>query len=152
MTDRNKWAFWGAVLGVFLLVCLPSVYFVDALGSYRRFFSDLDPLSLRPERVRFVPHRDGRHGIDPKAPMDFVEFSLKSAGAKNVSVIGDFNGWTAGALKLSRGDGGRWQVVVPLSKGRHGYLFVVDGTTMRDPNNHDLAQIDGRKASVRVVR
>ncbi len=152
MTDQSKWAFWGAAAAVCLIVSLPSVFFVDALSRYRAFFADVGVYSLRPGRVRFVPHRDGRRGIDPKAPLDFVDFSLKEPKAKTVALIGDFNGWNESALKLSQDGDGRWRIVVPLSKGRHGYLFVVDGAPKLDPANHEAAQIDGRKASVRTVR
>lgn len=152
MTDQSKWAFWGAVLGVFALICLPSVFFVDALSGYRSFFSDVNAVALRPARVRFIPHRGGPRGVDAKAPLDFVEFSLKASKAKTVALTGDFNGWNDSALKLSRSADGRWQIVLPLPKGRHGYLFVVDGAPQLDPNNSDVAQFDGRKASVRTVR
>jgi len=152
MTDQSKWAFWGAFLGVLALICLPSVFFVDALSGYRRFFSDVSAVGLRPGRVRFIPHRGGGRGIDAKAPLDFVEFSLKASKAKTVALTGDFNGWNDSALKLSRGTDGRWQIVLPLPKGRHGYLFVVDGSAQLDPSNREIAQIDGRKASVRTVR
>ena len=57
-----------------------------------------------------------------------VRFVLAAAGAREVAVVGDFNGWTRGATRLAPvGADGVWSVSLPLGAGRHEYAFVVDG-------------------------
>ena len=57
-----------------------------------------------------------------------VEFVFVAPAARNVSLVGDFNGWDAKATPMRRTDGRTtWSVAVPLPAGRHVYAFVVDG-------------------------
>jgi hypothetical protein len=65
-----------------------------------------------------------------------VRFVLAAPGAAHVSVVGDFNGWDAGATPLRPvGAAGVWTVEVPLTAGRHEYAFVIDGREWRpDPS------------------
>ena len=151
MDQRGKWAFWAAATGIFLLICLPSAYLVDALKRYRDFVQGVDPSVLRPVKVRFVPHQGSARG-EPRSIPDFAEFSLNRPKAKTVALVGDFNGWREGALPLSRDPDGRWQIILPLTKGRHPYLFLVDGEPTLDPSNGETAEISGRRASIKVVR
>jgi 1,4-alpha-glucan branching enzyme len=151
MDERNKWAFWAAAGAALLLVCIPSATFLDALSRYRRYLSGVDASTLRPSRVRFIPHRGGKR-VEPKKELDFVDFALKRPKARRVELAGDFNGWNEKALPMLRGDDGSWQVSVPLPKGRHLYLFVIDGQAELDPANPETAVTSGRKASVRVVK
>lgn len=150
MDERNKAAFWGIAVGAFLLVCVPSTVFIDALSRYRRYVDGVDGGTLRQTRVRFVPHKGGPKA-DPAARLDFVEFALRQPKAKAVSLIGDFNGWKDSGLPLSRRPDGRWELLLPLPKGRHHYLFVVDGEPRLDPAASATGEVDGRKASVKVV-
>ena len=152
MDGRKKLAFWAAAAAAALIVCAPSAFFLDALGRYRRAFSGIDPAVLRPVKVRFVPHRGVRRGPEPRTALDFVEFSLRKPKAKRVALIGDFNGWKDSALPMMRGEGGLWQIALPLPSGRHLYLFVVDGQPELDSANPEVAETGGRRASVRVVR
>jgi hypothetical protein len=63
-----------------------------------------------------------------------VRFTLVAPNASHVSLVGDFNGWNAGALPLRRSTDGTWEVEVPLAPGRYAYSFVVDGALARDPS------------------
>lgn len=55
------------------------------------------------------------------------------AGARSVTLVGDFNGWDPGATPM-HAEGGTWQAAVALPPGRHVYAFVVDGEEWRvDP-------------------
>lgn len=57
-----------------------------------------------------------------------VQFMLVAPEAKSVSVVGDFNDWNPGATPLREaGDAGVWTITVPLTPGRHQYVFMVDG-------------------------
>ena len=50
------------------------------------------------------------------------------AGAQDVALVGDFNGWDEHATPMLRRNGnGTWTAQVALSPGRHVYAFVVDG-------------------------
>ena len=63
-----------------------------------------------------------------------VRFTFDAPAATSVSIVGDFNGWTAGSLPLRRSSNGRtWEIQVPLAPGRYAYSFVVDGQLARDP-------------------
>jgi hypothetical protein len=69
-----------------------------------------------------------------QASVSRVKFSLVAPSAAHVSLVGDFNGWNAGALPLRRLSNGTWEVEVPLAPGRYAYSFVVDGALARDPS------------------
>lgn len=59
-----------------------------------------------------------------------VRFDLTlPKGAKQVAIVGDFNGWDAKATPMARREAdGSWSARIPLAPGRHVYAFVVDGT------------------------
>ena len=68
------------------------------------------------------------------AARPLIRFTLDAPAATTVSIVGDFNGWTAGSLPLRRSANGRtWEIEVPLAPGRYVYSFVVDGQLARDP-------------------
>jgi len=58
-----------------------------------------------------------------------VRFELRlPATAREVSLVGDFNGWDEQATPMvQRSADGTWSARVPLEPGRHTYAFVVDG-------------------------
>lgn len=57
-----------------------------------------------------------------------VQFMLVAPEAHSVSVVGDFNDWDPAATPLREAaDAGVWTITVPLSAGRHQYVFMVDG-------------------------
>jgi hypothetical protein len=59
-----------------------------------------------------------------------VRFVFVDEEAQSVSLVGDFNAWTRGAMPLERtGRGGAWTIAVPLSPGRYEYAFIVRGAT-----------------------
>ena len=83
-----------------------------------------------------------------------VRFTLVAPNAASVSIVGDFNGWTEGALPMRRSPDGRtWEIEVPLSPGRYAYAFVVDGRLARDPSAPLAAGDDfGSPSSVVMVK
>ncbi len=64
----------------------------------------------------------------------YVQFVLEAAGARSVSVGGDFDEWGGThALADPEGDG-IWTGRVPVSPGVHSYMFLLDGSTwVTDP-------------------
>jgi chromosome partitioning protein len=64
-----------------------------------------------------------------------VVFSARFEDAQKVLIAGDFNNWTPISTPMQRSSDGRWQMRLPLPKGRYRYRLVVDGRWMTDPNN-----------------
>jgi hypothetical protein len=57
-----------------------------------------------------------------------VRFVFLDSNAKQIALVGDFNGWAASETPLVARDGtGMWTVSVVLRPGRHEYAFVIDG-------------------------
>ena len=62
------------------------------------------------------------------APADAqnVHFILVDGEARQVYLVGDFNGWSKTETPLVRAaNGSAWTVSVPLTSGRHEYAFIV---------------------------
>ncbi len=65
-----------------------------------------------------------------------VQFVIVEPAAAAVSLVGDFNDWSAAANPMQRMAGnGVWSVTVPLTPGRYRYAFLVDGSIwLSDPS------------------
>ena len=90
----------------------------------------------------------------PDSARRSVEFVFVAPSARNVSVVGDFNGWDAAATPMQRADGRTtWSVAVQLPAGRHVYAFVVDGNAWVAAPQAPLSpeQWFGQRNSVVVV-
>ena len=58
------------------------------------------------------------------------QFVFRSATARRVSVVGDFNEWNAARARMTRGaTGDLWSVTIPIAPGRHTYGFMVNDST-----------------------
>lgn len=65
-----------------------------------------------------------------------VVFSLHAPEARTVALVGDFNGWHAGATPMTRQADGWWRAIVPLRPGAYQYKFRVNGGQwLEDPSN-----------------
>ncbi len=64
------------------------------------------------------------------------QFVFRSASARRVSVVGDFNEWNAARSPMARAaNGDLWSVTVPIAPGRHTYAFMVnDSVFTLDPD------------------
>ena len=71
------------------------------------------------------------------SPRVKVSFVLLDLGAKQVSLSGDFNGWSPNPTPMRRDSSGRWETTVDLAPGRYQYKFVVDGEWIPDPLAHE---------------
>jgi hypothetical protein len=71
---------------------------------------------------------------EPATPTQVVvQFRLADAAAREVALVGDFNGWRP-EHRLRRVAAGVWAVDVALAPGVYNYVFVVDGAAVRlDP-------------------
>ena len=82
-----------------------------------------------------------------------VPVLFDAAGARSVSVVGDFNDWDSAASPMTRfGSNGPWTVTVKVTPGRHLYAFMVDGNLVVDPRAPRARDLDyGGEASVLMV-
>jgi hypothetical protein len=79
-----------------------------------------------------------------------VRLMFDDAGARQVAVVGDFNGWRPGETPLARvAATHRWSATLALRDGAHRYAFVVDGTRwVPDPAAERVRADDGRVYSL----
>ena len=66
-----------------------------------------------------------------------VSFVLLDLGAKQVSLSGEFNGWSPNATPMKRDEAGHWEATLQLAPGRYQYKFVADGEWIPDPHAHE---------------
>jgi len=66
-----------------------------------------------------------------------VSFALLDLGAKQVSLSGDFNGWSPDAIPMKQQEDGHWETTVDLAPGPYQFKFVVEGQWIPDPLAHD---------------
>ena len=80
-------------------------------------------------RIRVLHYSD--KGVRDLTEQSFsrwrVTFRLDQPGARQVSVVGDFNGWKPAAGRLSRAAGGEWRGTFTMPARRYRYAVVVDG-------------------------
>jgi hypothetical protein len=79
-----------------------------------------------------------------------VRLMFDAPDARQVAVVGEFNGWRASETPLAR-DGAtrRWSATLALRDGVHRYAFVVDGTRwVPDPSAEHVRADDGRLYSI----
>jgi hypothetical protein len=79
-----------------------------------------------------------------------VRLIFDDSAARQVAVVGDFNGWRPTETPLTRDTTGhRWSATLALRDGAHRYAFVVDGTRwMPDPAAERVRADDGRVYSL----
>ncbi|MFN8178482.1 MAG: BamA/TamA family outer membrane protein [bacterium] len=101
----------------------------------------LAPLPAEGEAPSPRQLRGGR--LSPISCADGILFRYRAPSARDVSVVGSFNGWDDFATPMKRGRNGVWRATVELDAGRWPYAFVVDGQWVRDPDN-PLVMVPGR--------
>lgn len=69
-----------------------------------------------------------------------IHFYCVAPQARNVVLVGDFNGWNHLANSLQRQPDGSWTTQVRLHHGHHLYVFLVDGQPILDPNAQGIAR------------
>ena len=84
---------------------------------------------------------------------EVTQFVLIAPDAESVTLVGDFNDWSASATRLVRQAGdGVWWVNIALPPGRYRYAFIVDGEKWRsDPNAPAAEDEFGRANSVITI-
>ncbi len=108
------------------------------------------PYILAPGTYEYKFIVDGRWMTDPSNPLingsgseinsvltfkSNYTFTLgKFLNATEVSVSGDFNGWSNKGYRMYKKNG-KWILPVYLKPGKHLYKYIVDGTWYTDPDN-----------------
>jgi chromosome partitioning protein len=85
-----------------------------------------------------------------------VVIRFRDAGARDVRLAGDFNGWIPdkGVRSTLESEGGTrvWTKVLVLAPGRYQYRYVIDGEWCADPGNPEAVEGPmGARNSVLVV-
>jgi hypothetical protein len=72
----------------------------------------------------------------PQRKTVLMHFEIHAPGAHMIDLVGSFNQWTPGAIRLEGPDAsGHWKTDVKLPEGLHEYQFLVDGKNwVTDPN------------------
>ncbi len=79
------------------------------------------------------------------------EFKYKSADAKTVELMGEWNGWKS--VPMTKDNDGVWTAKVTLSPGTYGYKFLVDGKDwVFDPDNSNKKTIDNIENSAVEIK
>lgn len=92
------------------------------------------------------PRYSGRRNLHHAA------FFCHAPQAKQVYLIGDFNGWDPTATPMTKQPDGRWMIGLELSHGHHRYLFWVDGQRVLDPNASGKARYThNEQVSLRAI-
>ena len=81
-----------------------------------------------------------------------ITFTVLAPEAREVSVVGSFNGWRPNATPLNNTGAGEWAVRLMLRSGQYEYRFAVDGRWCEDPRaSQHVANPFGEFNSVLVV-
>lgn len=83
--------------------------------------------------------------IEPPLPtsaeeMRRVRFGYFKPEARDVHLVGSFNGWDRRATPMHRDALGDWSVEMELPTGEHRYRFFVDGEWRDDPTAQQTAE------------
>jgi 1,4-alpha-glucan branching enzyme len=80
----------------------------------------------------------------PKPLAGAVRFTVLAPGAKQVVLVGSFNGWAKDATPMKIVDGSSvWLVDVPLAEGEHMFMYVIDGVRWMTPPQAEDFVTDG---------
>jgi hypothetical protein len=69
-----------------------------------------------------------------------VRFVYADSAAQQVSLVGDFNGWSPTATPMDRESAGVWVTQVFMDPGTYEYKFLVDGDWRTDPDNSEISE------------
>ncbi|MES2523559.1 MAG: isoamylase early set domain-containing protein [Gemmatimonadota bacterium] len=133
LVPRQRW-WWGAAAAAVLVVVTMRPWRPDASDEAGRVFTSAAREATTPPGAA-AGSPGGAMARSPQGTItsldggDTVRFDLRLATEpKDVSLVGDFNGWDESATPMLRRNGDEtWSAQISLSPGRHVYAFVVDG-------------------------
>jgi len=154
------WGCAGAmVAAAALVIALSPPFFLFAPVTPSTHAASASANSSANSSVNFVPAvrlaaQSDRHSADSADSPHTLQFELYAPRARNVVLVGDFNGWGSMAeIKLSPAGNGVWRAALPLSAGRYQYAFVVDDERwVTDPHAERHVKDDfGRQNAIVTV-
>lgn len=118
--------------GLAMAAGLAGIVLLSGLGALRLFPAPAAVVAQAPDTVHVV------------------RFVFADPTARQVSIAGDFNGWSRSATPLTDVAGaGQWSVELVLKPGRHEYVFIVDGERwVADPYAFRQRDEFGQESSV----
>jgi len=90
-----------------------------------------------------------------KPPEGTVRFTIRAHEAKQVFLVGSFNGWSKDASPMKMVDGAAvWVIDLPLQEGEYTFMYLIDGIEwMTPPSADDFVTDDfGHLNGVVIVR
>ncbi len=78
-------------------------------------------------------------------------FSIKTSGAKNIFLLGDFNGWNETATPLKKGKANVWTTEIKLNEGEYQFLYRVDGQWQTDDSAQRVINAFGTENSLAQI-
>jgi 1,4-alpha-glucan branching enzyme len=85
----------------------------------------------------------------PKKTLRPMTFICNAPQAQSVSLVGDFNGWSAAANPMKQMPDKAWFLTLELPHGHHRYAFLVDGALVLDPRAQGITRNDkGERVSL----
>jgi hypothetical protein len=80
----------------------------------------------------------------PNAPAEVMaHFEISLDDARQVAVVGDFNGWETDKNLLTKTGDNTWKIDLPIAKGSYQYLFLVDGARWKNDPARKMRVPDG---------
>jgi len=78
-------------------------------------------------------------GLRRISPSEEVQTTLRlhRPDARQVFIVGTFNGWRVDATPLTNVGNGEWDLSLMLKPGTHEYRFLIDGQWSDDPQAAD---------------
>jgi hypothetical protein len=115
-------------------------------GRFRLMLDDIEgePLKMVENRLERLMDdyaylrgsTSGGDGTQREERYMLIPIVYQSAGAKSVSVVGSFNGWSPTATPMVDVGGGKWRAEIRLGPGQFEYKLAVDGARwIVDPSN-----------------
>ena len=136
LDERRGWR-WSITLTPLRATAIAAGLAALAVGSGWLFSRGLRPAMPR-ARAAAVSTR----ASISRAP-HAVQFVVVARDAAEVSLVGDFNNWSATATPMRlESAGGVWSVTVPLPAGRYQYAFVINGREWRADPAAPAAPVD----------
>ena len=111
---------------------------IDWIWSPRTFSLSVRPAfamagAVAAAAVVWISALESAPAAAPHPARMLVQFRLGDPEARDVALVGDFNGWRP-EHRLHQISAGVWSVDVALEPGVYSYVFVIDGQTLRlDP-------------------
>jgi|GEM_PF-950097 len=124
---RWAWVPVAAAAAVALVVVLPSQH-----ASRTPKTSDSASMSRTPPPA-IQTSRTALSG-DKRPDTVRYRFTVKADQVREICLAGDFNQWKVCDAPLSRVAEGVWSITIELPRGRHEYMFVIDGKWVTDPS------------------